>query len=112
MEAEKCNVCLAEFREGMLDDNGVCTQCNVMWPGAKTPEDRNKNKKHDVENQETITKELVIKKVDEILEKYGILHKCDCGNLFYKRSPAQKKCGNCKGPSFASMNINKGDKKS
>jgi len=94
-EENKCNVCLAEFRDGMLDDDGVCTQCNIMWPGAKTPEDRNKAKKPDVESQETHTKELVTKRVDEMLEKYGILQKCACGNLFHKRSPAQKGCG-CK----------------
>ena len=97
-EENKCAVCLSEgFKSGTLDKNNVCTMCNKLWPGAKKPEDRNKKKKPEVESHETETKELVIKQVNELLESFGILHRClDCGNLYFKRSPAQKKCNVCK----------------
>ena len=97
MEENKCSVCLSEgFKSGALVD-GVCGQCNKLWPGAKTPDDRKKKKKPDVESHETIVKELVTKQVNELLESFGILHRClGCGNLFYKRSPAQKKCDLCR----------------
>ena len=95
MENDKCAVCLSEgFKSGTLDENNVCTMCNKLWPGAKTPEDRNKKKKPEVESHEATIKELVTKQVDELLESYGILHRClTCSNLYFKRSPAQKSCG-------------------
>lgn len=92
MEAEKCAICEAEFKTGHLVE-GTCEVCKKLWPGAKRKEDRNKIKKPEVANQEAIIKELITKQVDDILEKYDILQKCDCGNLYYKRSPAQKGCG-------------------
>lgn len=97
MEEDKCTVCLSEgFKSGLLED-GVCFMCRKLWPGAKTPDDRNKKKKPEVESHETQTKELVTKQVNELLESFGILHRClDCGNLYYKRSPAQKKCDLCR----------------
>lgn len=98
-EENKCSVCLSEgFKSGTLDENNVCTMCNKLWPGAKTPDDRNKKKKPEVESHETIVKELVTKQIDELLESYGLLHRClTCGKLYYRRSPAQKKCDLCKG---------------
>ena len=97
LEENKCSVCLsAGFKSGTLDENNVCTQCNKLWPGAKKPDDRNKKKKPEVESREVETKELVTKQVNELLEEYGILHRClDCSNFYYKRSPAQKRCGDC-----------------
>ena len=94
LEENKCAVCKAEFRTGCLDGDGVCGTCNVMWPGAKTPEDRNKTKKPEVESQTALIKDMVTSQVNELLEAYGVLHRClDCGAFFYKRSPAQKGCG-------------------
>lgn len=95
MDEDKCKVCLSSgFKAGALDKDNVCTQCNKLWPGAKTPEDRKKKNKPEVENHETQTVELITKQIDSILESYGILHKClTCGTLYYKRSPAQKGCG-------------------
>lgn len=99
MEENKCAVCLSEgFKSGALDKDSVCTVCNKLWPGAKTPDDRNKKKKPEVESYETTVKELVTKQVNELLESFGILHRClGCGSLYFKRSPAQKKCNLCKG---------------
>lgn len=94
MDENKCNVCRAEFNSGYLDVDGICDTCKVMWSGAKTPEDRNKTKKPEVESQEAHIESLVTKQINDLLESYGLLHRCsDCGNLFYKRSPAQKGCG-------------------
>ena len=94
MEENKCVVCLSEgFKSGTLED-GVCGQCRKLWPGAKTPDDRNKKKKPEVESHEVETKELVTNEVNNLLESYGILHRClTCSNLYFKRSPAQKGCG-------------------
>jgi len=96
-EQNKCQVCQAEFGSGDGLVDGVCGQCNKLWPGAKTPEDRNKKKKPEVESHEVHIKELVTKQVNEELESYGILHRClGCGNLYYRRSPAQKLCTLCR----------------
>ena len=98
MDENKCSVCKSEgFKAGTLDENSVCTVCNKLWPGAKSPEDRKKKGKPEVQSQEANVVELVTKQVDSILESYGILQKClTCGNLYFKRSPAQKVCGACK----------------
>ena len=98
MNENKCVVCLSEgFKSGSLDENSVCGVCNTLWPGAKKPEDRNKKKKPDVESHEAQTKELVTKQVNELLEGFGILHRClTCSSLYFKRSPAQKSCSQCK----------------
>lgn len=93
----KCSVCLSEgFKSGNLDENNVCTMCNKLWPGAKTPEDRNKKKKPEVESHEATIKELVTNEVNNLLESYEILHRClECSKLYFKRSPAQKQCSEC-----------------
>ena len=98
MNNDKCVVCLSEgFKSGSLDKDCVCDMCRKLWPGAKTPDDRHKKKKPEVESYETTVKELVTKQVNELLESFGILHRClGCGSLYFKRSPAQKKCDLCK----------------
>jgi hypothetical protein len=95
MDESKCAVCNSEgFKAGALDEDNVCGVCNKLWPGAKTPDDRNKKKKPEVESHEANIKELVTKEVNSLLESYGILHRClTCSNLYFKRSPAQKGCG-------------------
>ena len=95
MEEEKCKVCLASFKPGFLE-NEKCPICVKLYPDAETPQDRYKKKpkaKEDEGRLETIVK----KYIKESLIEYGILHECACGEYFYKRSPAQKTCGKCKG---------------
>ena len=93
IEENKCNVCEAEFNSGHLED-GVCKNCVSLYPGVKTKDDLHQDKTPEVESHETQIKELVTKQVNELLESYGLLHRClTCSNLFYKRSPAQKSCG-------------------
>jgi hypothetical protein len=90
-EPEKCNVCNAEFKAGLED--GVCFMCKKLWPGAKTPEDRNKAVKAEVDSQEAHVKSMIVQEIDAALEKYGLLDRCVCGKLYHKRSGAQKSCG-------------------
>ena len=99
LEENKCAVCLsAGFKSGALDKDNVCTTCNKLWPGAKTPDDRNKKKKPEVESHETHIKDLVTNEVNSLLESYEILHRClGCSKLYFRRSPAQKQCSDCKG---------------
>ena len=96
MEDIKCVICQAEFRSGCLVD-GKCTVCVKSYPDAKTRGDINKKKDPEVANQESLIKELVTKHVNELLESFGILHRClTCSKLYFKRSPAQKSCDLCK----------------
>ena len=96
LDENKCAVCEAEFGAGHLTE-GVCLDCKTLYPGAKTKEDLKKEKAPDVQSHETYITDLVTKQVNELLESFGILHRCDtCGNLYFRRSPAQKICGICK----------------
>ena len=96
MEENKCNVCEAEFSAGHLVE-GICKNCISLYPFAKTKEDLKQDKTPEVESHEANIKALVTKQVNELLEAYGLLHRClSCSNLYFKRSPAQKSCGDCK----------------
>ena len=96
LEENKCAVCEAEFGAGHLKE-GICLDCNKLYPGVKTKEGLKKEKAPKVESRETHIKELVTKQVNELLESFGILHRClNCGNLYFRRSPAQKNCSACK----------------
>ena len=93
MNENKCVLCDTEYKSGYLV-GGICDTCKKEFPGAKTKEDMKKKKKPEIENHETLVKELVTKQVNDLLESFGILHRClTCSNLFFKRSPAQKSCG-------------------
>ena len=90
----KCKKCEATFKSGKyLNDDSVCEQCIKL--GIKSRDERRQNP--DEKENEGRLKNVIAKEVDEILLKYGVLNKCACGNSFYKRGPAQKGCGNCKG---------------
>ncbi|NIT58967.1 MAG: hypothetical protein GWN00_22905 [Aliifodinibius sp.] len=91
MELEHCAVCEAEFKPGYLNGE-PCEVCKKLFPGAKTKEDKHKNKKPEVEKHEVDVKKIV----EETLINYGILIACECGNYFYRKSPAQKQCSECK----------------
>ena len=95
MEDNKCNVCEANFFGTPLV-GGVCSDCTKLYPGVKTKEGLKKDKKPEIESHEVLIKELVTKQVNEMLESFGILHRClTCGKLYYRRSPAQKSCSDC-----------------
>lgn len=90
-----CILCKAEFKEGTLDDNHKCGQCEKLWPGITCKEDLKKDPEK--EKNEGRLKNVIAKQIEEVLVSHGILNKCDCGGSFFKRSPAQKKCSACKG---------------
>ena len=95
-QTDKCTICESEFYVEALKD-GKCDFCNARFPGVKDRAELLKqreeiqNKKFNTGNMDNI----ITKKVDEILKDYGILQKCDCGNLYFKTSPAKKTCGAC-----------------
>ena len=94
MDEQRCCLCEAYFRaSAMVGDK--CSNCNSLYPNAKTKEDikvKFKNK------AETLTEGRVREIVYEILEEANIKRvPCDkCSKLFFRTSPAQKQCPACK----------------
>lgn len=93
MGTQECKICKAAFRESALT-NGKCEVCNINYPGADSLADVNNKKPEDVENRGNM-ENVITRKVYEILKELGVTQECECGQDFYKRSPAQKRCGNC-----------------
>ena len=88
-----CSLCEGEFFVRKMTD-GKCDLCHARFPHAKTKAEV----KALQQSQNTIFNEgsfenRVKKQVYEILEECGILHTCNCGNKYFKRSPNQKSCG-------------------
>ena len=88
-----CVICEADFRANVMVGN-KCSQCNELYPKAKTKEEvtiKFKNK------AETLTEKRVKELVYEILEEIGFSQSvCDsCKKDYYRRSPAQKVCKGC-----------------
>ena len=94
MNVERCKLCDAEFRAEYLKD-GKCEVCTKKYPGMSSKEDIKREKDEDAKENEGRLKNIIDKQLDERLKEYGILHTCECGQLFYKTSPAKKKCGQC-----------------
>lgn len=89
-----CKICEAGFRESDMT-GGKCHLCNELYPKAKTKEDikvKFKNK------AETLSEERVKDLVYEILEEANLKRvKCEkCEKLYFRTSPAQKVCKECK----------------
>ncbi len=94
MEEVRCVICEAYFRSNaMVGDK--CTKCNDLYPDAKTKEDIKVETK---DKAKTLSEETVKEIVYSILEDANLKRvKCDkCGKLFFKTSPAQKYCNDCK----------------
>lgn len=90
-----CILCKAEFKDGALDANNKCEQCEKLWPGIVNKDDLKKDPEK--EKNEGRLKNVIAKQIEEVLMSYGILDTCECGEKFFKRSPASKKCSACKG---------------
>ena len=91
-----CSICEGEFYAAKLDENGRCDSCRMRFPNAKSKEElqkqrEGKNEKYNEGNIENIVKRTVM----DMLTELGILQECECGQKYFKRSPAQKTCGNC-----------------
>lgn len=94
MEEVICKVCEASFRSSAMNGD-KCQLCCDLYPNAKTKDDikvKYKNK------AKTLSEETVKEIVYDILEEANIKRvKCEkCENLFFRTSPAQKKCKECK----------------
>ena len=93
-ETIMCMICEADFRvNAMVGDK--CHLCHSKYPNAKTKEDvkvKFKNK------AETLTEKRVKDLIYETFEEVGFSRStCEkCSSSFYRRSPAQKVCNNCK----------------
>ena len=92
-DSVKCNICGADFRPEAMKD-GKCEQCNKLFPNANSLKEIRDKKNPDKVNEGNLHR-VVIEKVYDILDNLGILSECSCGKKYYKKSPAQKKCGEC-----------------
>lgn len=98
LEEIKCEVCSATMKsKENLNEDGVCETCVRLYPGAKSPSERTKKKDDEGPENEGRIKNVIAGEVDKILERYGLLIRCECNTLYHKRSPAQKYCGKCSG---------------
>ena len=94
MQTETCDFCRAGFRPGMLK-NGKCGPCEEKFPGAASMKEWKRQNSKPTEDE--VDFEARVKKVvGEMLDEFGILGTCDCGERFYQNHPARKKCKSCK----------------
>lgn len=94
MKTERCDFCKADFRIDAIKNN-KCAECEKDYPGVATMKEWKEQQQPEFKANELALKGTVTKIVNNILEELGILSECDCGKLYFKRSPAKKTCGNC-----------------
>lgn len=96
MIEEKCCICEASFRPSAMIGN-KCKSCHEKHPDLKGKEELQKEAKTKF-IAELINEEVMKRMVYDILEEAGIKReKCSkCEKLYFKRSPAQKVCSDCK----------------
>jgi Zn finger protein HypA/HybF involved in hydrogenase expression len=95
MRTGTCVVCEGEFlAEKMVGEK--CDSCHVRFPRIKNKKELEERREAEDNAFNAGSFESRVKAlVEGKLQDYGILIKCECGNSFYKKSPAQKKCGKC-----------------
>ena len=94
MEEQRCILCEANFRSSAMVGE-KCVVCNAAYPNAKTKEGikvKSKNK------AKTLSEETVKEIIYDILEEANLKRVvCDkCNKKFFRNSPAQKVCVNCR----------------
>jgi len=97
LESRECLICTTGFRPKDMDDE-KCDLCHKIYPKERSMDEVMRKKKPDpfqIE-QSRVFNEKVIAVIDDRLLELGILQTCDCGNLFHKKSAAQKQCSKCK----------------
>jgi len=94
-ETVNCKICGSGFREDAIKD-GKCELCTALYPKANSLQEAKelKNPKLDRLNEGHMHK-VIIEKIYDVLTNEGILIECECGKKYFKRSPAQKSCGQC-----------------
>lgn len=93
---DKCLICEQEFYVEKMTD-GKCDVCHARFPGIKDRAEllKQKEEKQNEKYNDGNFDNMVTKKVTEVLKNYNVLVECGCGGFYYRRSPAQKTCGNC-----------------
>jgi hypothetical protein len=94
MNHEKCKICGFDFKPGTTVE-GKCTECVKKFPGVDSMEEWREKHNPELKKNDKIMEERVAKIVERKLKEKGVLVDCECGKSFFKKSPAQKKCGNC-----------------
>lgn len=94
MEDKRCVICEGSFRLNAMEGE-KCKSCAELYPKAKTREDIKMNKKPVAK---TLSEETVREIIYEVLEEANLKRvKCEkCGKLYYRTSPAQKVCPDCR----------------
>lgn len=97
-ETGVCCICEGEFYKVKMRE-GKCDLCARLYPGAKSMDEVKEQQKTQQEqaNKDSFDNR-VERKIWDVLEQLGVLSNCDCGNKFFKKSPAQKSCGKCINP--------------
>ena len=96
METKRCILCNNEFRLKGLNEDGKCARCVAIHPDAKSRDDLKEKSEEDKENEGRMIN-VINREIIRVLREHKILQDCECGRAYYKRSPAQKSCGKCKG---------------
>lgn len=94
MDRERCEFCKADFRPGIIK-HGKCPECEKDFPGVDSMKEWKDKQNPALKENEAALRKSVVRILHETLGELGILSCCECGETFYKRSPAQKKCGRC-----------------
>lgn len=88
-----CKICAADFRSL---ENGKCVLCNKLYPDSNSLKEAKEKKNPKSKENEGHLHNIILEKIYDVLHEHGILVKCECGNAFFRRSPAMKKCVECK----------------
>ena len=95
MDSQTCKICNAGFRgSAMIGEK--CVMCAAKYPTAESgTELREKNSNI---KAETLTDVSVRRMIYDVLAEAGFNRfKCEkCSSLYYRTSPAQKKCTVCR----------------
>ena len=94
MNSEQCKICMFDFKPGTLVD-GKCTECVKRYPGVNSMKEWKEKQNPEAAEAEKQINDRVVKIVERKLKEFGILTDCDCGKSYFRKSPAQKTCGNC-----------------
>lgn len=94
MQHEKCKMCGFDFKPGTTED-GKCTVCIKKYPGVDSMKEWTEKQNPELKENDRIMEERVAAIVERKLKEVGVLIDCKCGKSFFKKSPAQKVCGNC-----------------
>jgi len=94
MNSEICKICMGGHKPGTLVD-GKCGPCAKKYPGVDSMKEWKEKKNPEAKEEERVINDKIDKIVERKLKEFGILADCPCGKSYFRKSPAQKSCGNC-----------------